>query len=249
EGEVLRLDQLADLLCKELRAVEPDFGKDDRELLATVATHDVDLARVFCDQVGHPTQDVVTGTMTEGVVRLLEVVDVEDEQRQRPFVTTRPAQLALEGLHEVAAVVDLREAIDRAEPESLFVIGALDVLAGEKLEDRATDLHEVAIVQIGLVDLVVVDVGAVRRLVVAEAHALVVDDEPGVLAGNSVLAQADVVARRTPDGDFSAGDVVLTPQILAVDDHQAGVLRLSRSTCRRVLFRVDDSDDGLIAHL
>jgi hypothetical protein len=79
------------------------------------------------------------------VVALLEVVDVEHHQRERPIIAAGPAQLALEGLEEVALVEDLGQPVDRRQAIDLLVIQALDVVAAQELEDGAPDLDQVAV--------------------------------------------------------------------------------------------------------
>ena len=81
------------------------------------------------------------------VVDLLEVIDVEHQQRQRPAVARAARDLALEELEEVALVVGAGQAVHDRHPVDLFVVARLDAGAREELEDRRADLHEVGVAQ------------------------------------------------------------------------------------------------------
>ena len=67
------------------------------------------------------------------------------KKRELALVAARADDLALEGLEQVALVVDLRETIDDGHPVDLFVVLRLDVGAGEELEDGRADLDAVAV--------------------------------------------------------------------------------------------------------
>ena len=92
-------------------------------------------------------QHVVTGEVAVGIVYPLEMVDIEHDEREIPAVALGPPHLAFQGLEKVALVVDLGESVDSGEPVDLFVVGAFDVVAGQKLEDATTDFDEVAVAQ------------------------------------------------------------------------------------------------------
>ncbi len=163
ELELGRLDELADLLGELHRVVVIDLGQHDRELLAAVAREDVFAPDASLDHRGEVLEHVVTGEVAEAVVDAFEAIDVEHDQRQVAAIAQRAPDLSLERLDEVAAVEHLREPVDRGEAINLLVVGVLDVVAAEELEDAATDLDEVAVAQHVLVDHLVVDVGAVGR--------------------------------------------------------------------------------------
>ena len=77
------LDPCAHALGQVVGAVEVGAGEDDRELLAAVAGGLVDLARGLAQHPGHLAQDDVALLVAVGVVDVLEVVDVEQHERQR----------------------------------------------------------------------------------------------------------------------------------------------------------------------
>ena len=135
---------------------------------------------------------MVAGEVAEAVVDALEAVDVEHDQRQVAAIAQRAPDLALERLDEVAAVEHLGEAVDRGEPIDLLVVGVLDVVAAEELEDAAADLDEVAVAQHVLVDHLVVDVGAVGRPHVAQHDRVAGVDDLAVVARDRFLIDLDV---------------------------------------------------------
>ena len=69
------------------RALDGGVGQDDGELLAAVAGREVDAApELLAEQPAQPSQRFVPGGVAAGVVELLEVVDVDHEQRHRRVV-------------------------------------------------------------------------------------------------------------------------------------------------------------------
>ena len=78
--------------------------QDQRELLAAVAAGDVFPARVALEERAHRAQQRVAGGVAEGVVELLEVVDVDHDDAERHLPPPRPPQLAVQRLLHVAAV-------------------------------------------------------------------------------------------------------------------------------------------------
>src|SRR5678816_2036186 len=106
----------------------------------------------------HLAQHVVAGEVAVLVVDLLEVVDVEHQQRQRPAVARAACDLALEELEEVALVVGAGQGVHDRHPVDLFVVARLDAGAGQELEDRGADLEEVGVAQHALGDRHVVDI-------------------------------------------------------------------------------------------
>src|SRR5262249_26128952 len=116
-------------------------------------------------------QNEIARQMAVHVVDLLEMVEVEHQKTELAGMSPRAENLAFERLVEVTLVMDLRETIDDGHPVDLFVVLALDVGAGEVLEDGGAELHAIAVRQSDLTsNLLVVHVRAVRRSVV--------DDEP-----------------------------------------------------------------------
>ena len=97
-------DRLADLLGPPLRVRERRRRQDEHELLAAVPARDVPRPRRAAEQRAEARQDDVARLVAEGVVEVLEPVDVEEDQRQRPVLALRAAQLPIERLLHVPAV-------------------------------------------------------------------------------------------------------------------------------------------------
>src|SRR5262245_3165762 len=78
-----RRDALAQALPDKIGFGEIGVGHHDHELLATQAAREVDAADIAPDSRGKLSQYGVAGVVAVAVVHGLEVVDVEQEQRQR----------------------------------------------------------------------------------------------------------------------------------------------------------------------
>ena len=103
----------------------------------------------------------VAGDVAERVVGLLEVVHVEDEERQRPLVALaagdpRRSSVSL----KYRRLKSWAEPVDRHQPVDLFVVARLDVAAEHELEDGPPDLHLVAVAEVALRHVDVVHVGS-----------------------------------------------------------------------------------------
>ncbi len=112
---------LAQPLVEPLCLFDPGLGEDDRELVAAVAGCDVGRAQHLAEPVGDAGERDVPDEVTEPVVDLLEVVEVEDDEREAAVVAARAGDLALERLFEVARVVQARPRVEVGEPPRLEV--------------------------------------------------------------------------------------------------------------------------------
>ena len=87
-----------------------------RELLAAVARDEVARARQrLADLAGHAPQALVADLVAERVVEVLEVVDVDHDERERQPVAGRAPPLARQRLLEPAAVRDAGQRVDLRE--------------------------------------------------------------------------------------------------------------------------------------
>jgi len=69
--------------------VERGIGQDGDELFAAVAGDEIGGAKVVAQHAGEGLQHAVAHGVPVGVVDLLEVVQVEHEERRRPLVALR----------------------------------------------------------------------------------------------------------------------------------------------------------------
>ncbi len=177
------------------------------------------------------------------VVDLLEVIDVEHDQRQRPLVTRAARDLAVERLEEVALVVGLRETIDDGHAVDLFVVRRLDVRADEELEDRVADLEQVAVAQAILRDLFVVHVAAVGRAEIFHGPAGALARDLRVAARHGIAIDLDVAVGATADRALGVAELEALPQLgpARIDQYQASLLRVGGG----LLDRPDLCDPGL----
>ena len=86
-------------------------GQDDGELVTADAEAAVPVAQGVADAVGHADEEAVSGRVTLGVVDDLEVVEVEEQQRDRHLVTAVDLQLPVELLLEGAMVAEAGQAV------------------------------------------------------------------------------------------------------------------------------------------
>src|SRR5262249_46389410 len=102
------------------------LGQDDGELVASVPGGDVRLPEHLAHPVGDAGERGVSGEMAlEAIVDLLEVVEVEHDERQLAVVAVRPRYLALECLLEVARVVESGARVQVGEATSLAVAAGI----------------------------------------------------------------------------------------------------------------------------
>ena len=219
----------AEILGHLQRLVAARLGQRQRELLAAVAGEHFLFAHARAHAPRQLLEHVVAGEVPVLVVDLLEVVDVEHHQRQRPLVARAARDLLLEVLDEVALVERLRQTVDDGHAVDLLVVGGLDVAADEELEDRVADLEEIAVTQGVLRDLRVVDVAAVGRAEVLHRPARAGARDLGVAARHRVAVDLDVAVGAAADGDLlGAGELVALAELGAgrVDEHETRLLRI-----------------------
>ena len=102
---------LAQALSELERAPRARVGQDDRELVAAHAVGDVRPAPRRPDGAGQGLQALVAGLVAVRVVDRLEVVDVDDHERQRHAGAGHDLQLAGHVLLEGAVVAQARERV------------------------------------------------------------------------------------------------------------------------------------------
>src|SRR5262245_46922867 len=88
--------------------LEPRFRQDDSKFLSAVASEDDFLAQRSFHQAGDLAQYLIARKMAEFIIDSLEVINVEEDQAQRPAITYRPLQFTIQGLQKAAFVVNLR---------------------------------------------------------------------------------------------------------------------------------------------
>jgi hypothetical protein len=199
------------------------------------------------DHLGELTQERVPGNVAEAVVDALEMVDVEDQERQGPRVARTAVDLPLERLVEVTAVVELGEAIDRHQPIDLFVVARLDVVAEHELEDGPPDLQPVTVDERVLAHVQIVDVRAVGRAEVGHAVASVTRArDAGVMSADAVLVDGEVALRRAPDLEDPARQRDAATELLAIDLDEAPIAAAGLRPLRRGLGPNRRDADGVL---
>ena len=98
-----------------------DLGSSSDKFFAAVAGDRVARAQLRLDQPGDPAQHLVAGRVAETVVDPLELVDVEEDARQRMLVAARLADFHRAAVLEVAAVLHAGERVGQADPLQAFL--------------------------------------------------------------------------------------------------------------------------------
>ena len=79
-------ERAPDLLREEARTLDGRPGKDECELFAAEAARQIELANRAGEQRCDGAQDVVAALMTVPVIELLEVVDIDEHERDQPLM-------------------------------------------------------------------------------------------------------------------------------------------------------------------
>ena len=219
-------DLLAQALAEDARAVLVDAADEHGELLAAVARQHVLGAQGVVEHADDRAQHVVADEVAVRVVELLEVVDVEHEQRQRLGVALGEADLGAEPLEEVAAVERAGEPVAQRRLEQLPLRPLLDrVVAGELEHRRLADADLHALLEHALLHALAVDVGAVLRAEIGQERAVGDGGDARVTARDAlVLGQAQVRLGVAADDDLAVDGEDLA-EVRAGDHHQARALR------------------------
>jgi hypothetical protein len=90
------------------------------ELLATPAADEIAPPCDALDGRGDPLEDEVAGLVAVGVVDVLEVIDVQEEDRQSMTVPLRAMDLPVHRVAERAPVPEARERVDHCEAARVF---------------------------------------------------------------------------------------------------------------------------------
>jgi hypothetical protein len=106
---------LLEPLVELVGVLERRLGEDDREFVPADPARDVRGPDDVADAVGRLRQDPVPGEVPDAVVDRLEVVEIEDHEREAAAVALRAGDLAGERLVEVAAVVQPGERVEVGE--------------------------------------------------------------------------------------------------------------------------------------
>src|SRR5664280_3535739 len=89
------------------------LGQENDEFLATIAGDPVGRPQGLADDAGERLQGFVAGAVAEFVVEPLEVVDVEQADREMAAIPLEARTLDLERLHQAAPIGDLRQLVGR----------------------------------------------------------------------------------------------------------------------------------------
>jgi hypothetical protein len=210
-----------------------DLAADDRELLAAVAREHVLGPDGLVHHLGDARQHHVTRHVSELIVDLLEVIDVDEQQGQRLLVAQREADLRVQPVDEVAAVERRGQTVAQRRFEQLLLIVLVDVVLIREPENRRrADRNLVAVDQIVTIDALAVAERPVRRPQVGEHHLPAVPFDRGVLARHAVVQHANVGLLAAAEHRPLALQLVHFPEAGPGDHDQIGARAGSRARSR-----------------
>ena len=138
EAERYAADGAHDALGERFRLLVGDVGSEDRELVAAQPREQLVAAHLGRHFAGHPDQQGVAGAVAEGVVDVLELVEVEEQQRHASAPPLSAGQHAGQLLLEAVPVVQPGERIALGQIQDLIGRLALarDVLEQPEVADQ-----------------------------------------------------------------------------------------------------------------
>ena len=122
----------ADALGEAVGRLQAGLRQDHCQLLAAGPSHQVVLAGVLAQGIGHRDQHDVAGRVPEAVVHQLEVVKVERQHGEWPMVATRSRQILLSQLQQAPPAQQPGEPI-RGGDGVQVVPGSFELDAAEEL--------------------------------------------------------------------------------------------------------------------
>jgi hypothetical protein len=123
---------------------EGGLGEHDGELFASVTCEAALATQAGTHHPGDLPQHMVARNMATLVVDVLEVIHVEEQHGERASVAPGARELGFYELLEVAAVRNLGQTIHDGGSVYLLVVGGLDVISVQDLEDHAREIQEIS---------------------------------------------------------------------------------------------------------
>jgi len=173
-------DLRAQVLPEARRVRRVALGQHDHELVTRIPSEELLAPNPLADQGREFAQHQITGQVPVAVVDRLEVVHVEEQQRERSLVALSTRDLAVRELLEITPIVDLRQTVKDGHAVDLFVVRGLEVMCGQVLEDRAADLDQRAVLERRARHGLRADPRAVRAAQVLEPPRVVDADQAAV---------------------------------------------------------------------
>src|SRR3569833_1349018 len=98
------------------------MGEDNNELLAAISRDEGGLPRRGRQKLADTLEDLVAGRVAIGIVVLLELVDVEQDHRQRRPIALRLGPCDRQAIMEGAMVLEPREAVGGRQRLQLLIL-------------------------------------------------------------------------------------------------------------------------------
>ena len=135
--EVGRGEPLAHAVGQSHRVVGRAGREDHGELLAADPADDIGRPHQVGQDLGEPAQQLVTGAVAVDVVHLLEVVEVEEEQRHGIVRPVGPCELGSQPLVERAVICQARQPVGLRLPRE----SGIDLRVVERQRGRVAEAY------------------------------------------------------------------------------------------------------------
>ena len=86
------------------RRFQIGLGKNQNELLAPQPTGDIAAADTSLQQAAEAPQNFVPGAVTIGIIKTLEMINIEHHDPNQGLVTVRPVNFTIQGFFHKAAI-------------------------------------------------------------------------------------------------------------------------------------------------
>src|SRR5690606_24815232 len=153
------------------------------------------------DDLRDVAEHAVAGEVTVLVVDALEVVQVENDERNRLGRLSRTVHHLPQRLLELLLVHGARERVQAHHALDLLVVDALDVAARHVLELQLADTDPVTVLEDAVGDPLAVHEGAVGGAEIDQAVLRAVPLDPSVTAAHRIGVQDELARRATADLD------------------------------------------------
>ena len=98
-----------------LRMGNACFPRQDGKLVSTKSRENVGIAECFVQGIGRADQRQVSLAVSEGIVDRLEIVDIEIEEQNALFITTREFQLLRNGSQKTTTIKETGEIVGNGQ--------------------------------------------------------------------------------------------------------------------------------------
>ena len=124
-------------------------GQNHHKLLSAIAQENIALANALANLVCDVAQHAIAHDVAVGVVHLLEMVDIEHQQREGSPAAHRAGIFFVQAYHAESAVENARKRVERGEFLQLLVLQRVVQRDGEALRKDRKLAHHLRLKRLG----------------------------------------------------------------------------------------------------